>query len=340
MTTIDTAAACARRSVTFASVFAVFALGLAGCETSTNLLGSLQPSAPGATEAPGAPATTAALPKGKVAIAPVIGAPDALAKQLQAQLGAALEKQSMGVAQTPSDKSDYTLRGYIVAAREKTNVKISYIWDVTDPAGKRVNRIQGEELVPSGQGKDPWAVMTPQVSQSVADRTAQSLAAWLPGQGQPGSASAGPAKPAAPVQVATNSPNIPLSATPAAGSAGPVTALVPNVAGAPGDGGASLKAALERELTRSGVSLTGNPGDNTYQVQGRVIVGQGKDGKQPIQIDWDVKDPKGKKLGTVSQKNEIPQGSLDGAWGKTADAAASAATQGILKLLPPAKSVN
>ena len=48
---------------------------------------------------------------------------------------------------------------------------------------------------------------------------------------------------------------------------------------------------------------------------------QAKDGKQPIQIDWQVKDPQGKKLGTVSQKNEIPQGSLDGAWGKTADAA-------------------
>ena len=45
-------------------------------------------------------------------------------------------------------------------------------------------------------------------------------------------------------------------------------------------------------------------------------------------------DPTGKKLGTVSQKNEVPQGSLDGSWGKTADAAAAAAAQGIVKLLP------
>ena len=69
-------------------------------------------------------------------------------------------------------------------------------------------------------------------------------------------------------------------------------------------------------------------------------MGAGKDGKQPIQIDWNVKDPQGKKLGTVSQKNEIPQGSLDGAWGKTADAAAAAAAQGILKLLPPQTKVE
>ena len=63
-------------------------------------------------------------------------------------------------------------------------------------------------------------------------------------------------------------------------------------------------------------------------------MGAGKDGKQPITIDWSVTDPSGKKLGTVSQKNEVPQGSLDGSWGKTADAAAAAAAQGIVKLLP------
>jgi hypothetical protein len=69
-------------------------------------------------------------------------------------------------------------------------------------------------------------------------------------------------------------------------------------------------------------------------------MGQGKDGKQPIQIDWTVVDPKGKKLGTVSQKNDVPQGSLDGPWGKTADAAAAAAAQGIVKLLPAPKATN
>jgi len=67
-----------------------------------------------------------------------------------------------------------------------------------------------------------------------------------------------------------------------------------------------------------------------------VTVGTVRDGKQPVTIDWHVKDPKGKQLGTVSQKNEVPQGSLDGPWGKTADAAAAAAAQGIIKLLPKA----
>jgi hypothetical protein len=47
-----------------------------------------------------------------------------------------------------------------------------------------------------------------------------------------------------------------------------------------------------------------------------------------------VVDPTGKKLGTVSQQNTIPRGSLNGPWGAIADAAAGAAADGIIKLLP------
>ncbi len=116
--------------------------------------------------------------------------------------------------------------------------------------------------------------------------------------------------------------------------------MVPSVTGAPGDGSVALTSAIQRELARSGIALADKASAQTYRVEGKVIVGEGKEGKQPIQIDWNVKDPQGKKLGTVSQKNEIPQGSLDGAWGKTADAAAAAAAQGILKLLPAATKTN
>jgi hypothetical protein len=110
------------------------------------------------------------------------------------------------------------------------------------------------------------------------------------------------------------------------------------VTGAPGDGNSALASALQSELTRQGIAITNRPA--SYKVEGKVTLGAAKDGKQAITIDWRVKDPSGKSLGTVSQKNEIPQGSLDGAWGKTADAAASAAAQGIIKLLPQPKSTN
>jgi len=100
------------------------------------------------------------------------------------------------------------------------------------------------------------------------------------------------------------------------------------VTGATGDGNASLKDALIEELARA------------YRVEGTVALGPAKDGKQSIHIEWTVRDPSGKKLGTVSQRNEIPEGSLDGAWGKTAEQAAGAAAQGIVRLLPQSKAVN
>jgi hypothetical protein len=143
------------------------------------------------------------------------------------------------------------------------------------------------------------------------------------------------------VAAATPAPAAPAasaSTTGSIGTDGPLAAVVPNVNGAPGDGGSSLASALQRELTGKGITVGGKSA-SAYRVEGTVTLGAAKEGKQPIQIEWLVRDPQGKKLGTVSQRNEIPEGSLDGPWGKTAEQAAGAAAQGILKLLPQ-KAVN
>ena len=54
--------------------------------------------------------------------------------------------------------------------------------------------------------------------------------------------------------------------------------------------------------------------------------------KQNVRIDWVVLDPSGQRVGTVSQNNNVPKGSLDGPWGAIADTAAGAAADGIVKL--------
>ena len=361
MTTIDAAAAWrGNKSVVFAVFAAFIGFGLGGCETGASLFPAASDPGTSISTNGATPVTQAA----KIAIAPVIGAPDVVAKQLQAQLTTAIEGQRITVAKTPTETAEYTVRGYVVSAREKGRTKVSYIWDVTDPAGKRVNRITGEEVLSGAQSKDPWAAVTPQVVDTISSKTAGSLATWLPTQSAVAAGAAAPAGAQTNAQIsnaaagavqtsavvtggqiappASASASIAPSAAggPTTGSIerpGAVNAMVPSVVGAPGDGSVALTTAIQRELTRSGIALTAAPSEQTYRVEGKVVVGQGANGKQPIQIDWDVKDPKGKKLGTVSQKNEIPQGSLDGAWGKTADAAASAAAQGILKLIPQTK---
>ena len=381
MTTIDAAAAWrVKKPVVLAAFVAFIGFGLAGCETSTGLFGNTTAQngtlgQPGAD--PAASATPAATRTAKVGVAPVIGAPEVIGKSLQAQLTSAIEAQRVTVAKESTDAAEFVVRGYVVSANDKSRTKVSYIWDVTDQSGKRVNRITGEEVV-QGSAKDPWSAVTPAVISNIATKTAGSLGAWLPTQnaaavaqspvpaqpmqpvaaqapfaGAPQQMAQAPAQPS-PMQAPqptsqaqqqrmaaaqpqpTSAPGAqqPIAQTGSIDRA-PVSAVVAGVTGAPGDGSVALSSALQRELQRSGVALADQAAaPSAYRVEGNVVVGQINNGKQPIQIDWTLKDPAGKKLGSVSQKNEVPQGSLDGAWGRTADAAAAAAAQGLLKLIP------
>ncbi len=290
--------------------------------------------------------------KGTVAIAPIIGPPNNVTTQLSTQLVAALRQGGVQaiqpVAGAAAPQSDYTLRGYIVAAKEAAGTKVSYIWDVTNPKGHRVNRITGEEIVAGAATADPWASVSPQIMQTIASKTATSLSAWMPAKKAPAAATA-PIAQATQSSINTAQRTATQSIAQASRSAASATAgatgsiprpgglavVVPRVTGAPGDGSTALALALQNELRKKGIPLaSGAAAGAAHRIEGKVAVGASNGGKQPISIDWVVKDPRGTKLGTVAQKNEIPAGSLNGKWGPTAGAAAAAAAQGIIRLLP------
>ena len=357
MTTTDAAAA--RRHpflVALAVVIGFAGFGLAGCGS------SLFEAANNTTQEPAAAPKAAVEPVAKVALNSIVGPPDALGKQLHQEFSSALDKQRVTVTASKDDTADFHLRPYILAAKEKNGTKVSYVLDVSDSAGKRVNRFTGEEMVPGNPSRDPWAAITPPVAQSITAKATGSFVAWLPsaraaiasvpatppagvgGQKDDTPASTAAARPAAKANVAATAPPPAPASNQTTGSinreGGPVTALVPTVTGAPGDGSKSLTAAIQRELQGKGVTLANGPTTAAYRVEGAVTLGEAREGKQAIQIEWVVKDPQGKKLGTVAQKNDIPEGSLDGPWGRTADQAAGAAVQGIAKLLPSNRAVN
>jgi len=333
------------------AAIAVVALALAGCESSgSSLFSSLSSGPETATPEPAKPVAQA--PLARIALAPVIGAPDAVSRQMADQIVQSAERHRISLINDRDAKGDFTLRGYIVASKDRSQTKVSYIWDLTDPTGKRVNRVTGEEMAPGGAAKDPWVAVTGAVTQSIADKTTTQLATWIAANRPAGVPSAAGGPPVAGQQpsqdttgaqrsVAAVSP--PTTPAPEPASArtttaslppsGELAAIVPTVMGAPGDGNTALSSALQRELSRQGVSMANRPG-SSYRIEGKVALTAAQAGKQSIQIDWLVRDPQGRSLGTVSQKNEIPEGSLDGSWGSTADAAAGAAAQGILKLLP------
>jgi hypothetical protein len=267
----------------------------------------------------------------KVAIAPIIGAPDNITKELtQALIVAGNERNLTLMSGAGADAANYTLRGYVLAAPERRGSKISYIWDVTDASGTRVTRVTGEQAVAQGTRSNPWRGVDSAVIRDIANKSTSQLAADLPG-----GRSASPSVAAAPAATSTAAATTATAAAarPAARPK-PSGVLVAPVSGAPGDGSRSLTTALKKRLYKDGVKLANGAAGNVYTVKGIVKLSSAGSGKENIRIDWQVLDPNGKRLGTVSQQNTIPKGSLNGPWGAIADAAAGAAADGIIKLLP------
>jgi hypothetical protein len=262
-------------------------------------------------------------------LAPIVGAPPNIAKQFTQELAGAGSDNKLTI--TPDGTgSPYTLKGYLVATSERKGAKISYILDITDTKGQRVGRVSGEQLIARRSGADPWSGVDSAALHSLAVMIAPQIAASMSGGGSPPPAASEPSPRPAPSASAPET----AAAAPAARPKGPVTTIVAPVSGAPGDGTKSLTAAIKKRLYAKGVKLATVQTGNTYTVKGTVSVTDGSGGKQSIRIDWQVLDPNGKRLGTVSQQNNIPKGSLDGPWGAIADAAAGAAADGIVKLLP------
>ncbi len=266
----------------------------------------------------------------KIAVAPIIGAPQNVSSEMTTALVTAGEERNLTLI-PGTGGGDYTLRGYLLATPERGGAKITYIWDVTDTKGTRVTRVTGEEVVAKSSYSKPWSGVDSAVIRSIAGKTTSQLAANLPGGRSAPSPSPAPAVAAAPAAGVTT------ASTAAAAAPSPPKAsgvLVAPVSGAPGDGSRSLTTALKKKLYADGVKLANGAASNVYVVKGIVKLTDASGGKENIRIDWQVLDPNGKRLGTVSQQNTIPKGSLNGPWGAIADAAAGAAADGIIKLLP------
>ncbi|MGK2923978.1 MAG: hypothetical protein ACSLE4_14590, partial [Methyloceanibacter sp.] len=199
----------------------------------------------------------------------------------------------------------------------------------TDAEGTRVTRVSGEETASRGTSSNPWRGVDDKVIRSIANNTTSQLAADLPG----GRSASSPSVAAAPAATTPAAATTAAVAKPAPAPK-PSGVVVAPVSGAPGDGSRSLATALKKKLYADGVKLVNGTSGNVYTVKGIVKLTDAGGGKEKIQIDWRVLDPNGKRLGTVSQQNTIPKGSLNGPWGAIADAAAGAAADGIVKLLP------
>ncbi|WP_028032629.1 hypothetical protein [Chelativorans sp. J32] len=115
-------------------------------------------------------------PASRIQFAPVIGAAAETVQPLSNRL--ALRAGQRGLAISPTGQSaPFIVKGYFSTVSDEKGTTIIFVWDVLDPAGNRLHRIQGQEKATgSGEG---WGAVTSANMDAVADRTIEELATWL-----------------------------------------------------------------------------------------------------------------------------------------------------------------
>ena len=111
----------------------------------------------------------------------------------------------------------------------------------------------------------------------------------------------------------------------------PTVALSP-VDGAPGDGRISLTSAMRAALGRRSIRVLAHSEEGALLVLGSVHISSRDDG-QLVEVHWSVINEKGQELGSVTQSNVVPVGTLDGSWGDLAHAVADGGADGVVALL-------
>ncbi|NTS31988.1 hypothetical protein HQ945_12045 [Phyllobacterium sp. BT25] len=131
-----------------------------------------------------APSTTANAPgaarTAKLRFAPIVGAPIAAATPLSQRLSALAKEKGIVLGTAADTDNTHIMKGYFSALPDGNQTTIIYVWDVLDPAGTRLHRIQGQEKVPGG-GADPWSTVPAKTMEGIADKAIQGYLAWVSG---------------------------------------------------------------------------------------------------------------------------------------------------------------
>jgi len=195
--------------IKFIGIIGALAIGIAGCNSTEQtlqpipgdqsatpqnvgtatpgvfdpLVGAANP-APGS-QTPGQPTpaaqTQASLPagqvRGQIRFMPVIGAPVNAVTPLSRQLAVEARNRGLTILSASDLGGDHVLKGYFSADNFDGKTTVFYVWDILDPAGTRLTRIQGQEAFPGGSG-DPWASVPADVMERIATRSLADYIAW------------------------------------------------------------------------------------------------------------------------------------------------------------------
>lgn len=129
---------------------------------------------------PSSPAQSAAVTgRPRIQIAPLVGTSVEAAAPLTERLNAKARERGIKLVGSSDTSATHVLKGYFSVLTEGKDVTVVYVWDLYDPAGNRLHRINGLQKAPAlGNGQD-WSAVSPATMQAVADATFEQLANWL-----------------------------------------------------------------------------------------------------------------------------------------------------------------
>lgn len=130
-----------------------------------------------ATPSTTAPATPAVKGQKKLLFAPIVGAPVTAATPLSRRLSAQAKSQNIALNTSADTDTTHVMKGYFSALSEGNQTTVIYVWDVLDPAGNRLHRIQGQQKV-AGSASDPWTIVPATVMEAIADATMKDYSSW------------------------------------------------------------------------------------------------------------------------------------------------------------------
>ncbi|RRH95630.1 hypothetical protein EH240_24415 [Mesorhizobium tamadayense] len=125
------------------------------------------------------PGRTAALAKTRLQVAPLVGASVEAAAPLTAELQARAKQRGVTLVGSTDQTATHVLKGYFSTMSEGKDTTVIYVWDVYDPSGNRLHRINGQRKAPSVGSTEGWPAVAPATMQAIADQTIDQFTAWL-----------------------------------------------------------------------------------------------------------------------------------------------------------------
>jgi hypothetical protein len=114
----------------------------------------------------------------RVQFAPIVGSTVDAITPLSNQLALRASQRGVVLVRNGDAGATHIVKGYFSAISDNGETLVIYVWDLLDPAGNRLHRIQGQEIAVGAAGEG-WQAVPAETMEAVADRTIDQLAEWL-----------------------------------------------------------------------------------------------------------------------------------------------------------------